>query len=175
MVNDADRIGLVFGDLTVIKRGDKNSDYKWKWICRCTCGNEKDYLFRDLQIGRATCCARCSYDRRRLPDHQARKNQILIYYKNKARVWKQEFTLDTEYFYSLIFGACSYCGTVGSNTCKGAWDVLKYNGIDRVDSSKGYVPGNVVSCCATCNRMKLDHTVADFKAQIIRIHKHFCS
>lgn len=35
-------------------------------------------------------------------------------------------------------------------------------GIDRIDSKKGYVMSNCVSCCTTCNSMKLDLTFKDF-------------
>ena len=29
-------------------------------------------------------------------------------------------------------------------------------GLDRIDNSKGYQPGNVVPCCGTCNRTRAD-------------------
>jgi hypothetical protein len=50
---------------------------------------------------------------------------------------------------------------------------FRYNGIDRVDSSMGYVAGNVVPCCSTCNRMKLDHSYDDFIAHIKKIVAHY--
>ena len=31
----------------------------------------------------------------------------------------------------------------------------KLNGVDRVDSAVGYSESNCVSCCATCNMMKI--------------------
>ncbi len=36
------------------------------------------------------------------------------------------------------------------------------NGVDRVDSSRGYVKDNVVSCCKHCNLAKRDRTAEDF-------------
>jgi hypothetical protein len=29
-----------------------------------------------------------------------------------------------------------------------------YNGLDRVDNTKGYIISNIVSCCGQCNRAK---------------------
>jgi len=42
-------------------------------------------------------------------------------------------------------------------------------GLDRVDSSAGYVFANVVSCCVVCNRMKLDHSQEAFIEHCRRI------
>ena len=49
---------------------------------------------------------------------------------------------------------------------------FRYNGIDRVDSSKGYLPNNVVACCTTCNRMKLDHSRNEFITHLKSIIAH---
>ena len=53
--------------------------------------------------------------------------------------------------------------------------VLKYNGIDRVDSSKGYEYNNVVSCCKNCNSAKMQLSIKEFKEHIIKIYNHFAS
>lgn len=63
--------------------------------------------------------------------------------KNHCKKKGREFSLITERAIELLLGDCTYCGQSGG-------------GIDRVDSSKGYVEGNVVSCCTTCNVMKMD-------------------
>ena len=40
---------------------------------------------------------------------------------------------------------------------------ITYNGIDRIDSTKGYFNDNVVSCCKVCNRAKSNLSLEDFK------------
>ena len=50
---------------------------------------------------------------------------------------------------------CWYCGYA-----------IKTIGLDRVDSSRGYVIGNVVSCCARDNAAKSDLTQKQFFEQI---------
>jgi len=47
-----------------------------------------------------------------------------------------------------------------------------YSGLDRVDSSRGYVHGNVVPCCGECNYAKQDLSVDDFLASVARIQAH---
>ena len=58
---------------------------------------------------------------------------------------------------------CKYCGLHG---LKGA------KGIDRIDSSIGYVLGNVVPCCKTCNLFKNEHTIDVFFTHLLTIYNY---
>jgi hypothetical protein len=51
-------------------------------------------------------------------------------------------------------------------------DTFRWNGIDRIDSSRGYTPENTVPCCSTCNLMKSDSTHEAFLAHIEAIYAH---
>jgi hypothetical protein len=51
---------------------------------------------------------------------------------------------------------------------------LSFNGIDRINSAHGYVPGNVVPCCKVCNFMKQSLTQSEFIDNIRLILKHYC-
>ena len=68
-----------------------------------------------------------------------------------------EFTLDE--FSKIINKSCYYCGEDGY-------------GIDRIDSSVGYLKDNCVSCCSMCNYMKNNYTEEEFIGQCIKIAKH---
>lgn len=46
------------------------------------------------------------------------------------------------------------------------------NGIDRIDSSKGYSDDNCVSCCSMCNLMKNNYSVYDFLNHINKISSY---
>jgi hypothetical protein len=50
--------------------------------------------------------------------------------------------------------------------------VVKYNGIDRIDSTRGYLVGNVVACCKYCNTSKNTMTQKDFKQFIKRVYEY---
>lgn len=45
------------------------------------------------------------------------------------------------------------------------------NGIDRVDSDRGYEPDNCVSCCRHCNVMKNGYTRDEFFQQIKGVYE----
>ena len=45
-------------------------------------------------------------------------------------------------------------------------------GIDRIDSSVGYIYSNCTPCCSECNFMKQSSSVEEFEKQIIKIAKH---
>ena len=83
-----------------------------------------------------------------------------------------EFSLSHEDIKSLIIGAnCFYCGKAPqySEWIKDLGKIM-FNGIDRVDNSIGYVPGNVVACCKQCNTFKSDISVKKF-AQISAMYE----
>ncbi len=63
-----------------------------------------------------------------------------------------EFSLTVEELATAREGNCSYCGHPTS--VLGA-------GLDRSDSSKGYIPGNVVPCCPDCNAIRSDFFTPD--------------
>lgn len=63
--------------------------------------------------------------------------------RHRGRVW----SLTAGEFYALISNPCYYCG-----------DKLNTFGVglDRLDNSRGYEPGNVVPCCGDCNHVRSD-------------------
>lgn len=67
--------------------------------------------------------------------------------KRRAAKRKKEFTLSIEEYQKLIDEPCYYCnGYFGKVECA--------VGLDRLDSSVGYLLENVVSCCYDCNTLK---------------------
>jgi hypothetical protein len=94
--------------------------------------------------------------------------------RGRAKKRGQAWELDDETFDRLIQAPCSYCGRDPRNEAK-SWvygATVKYSGIDRIDSSKGYTKENSVSCCGRCNRWKSDATADEFKAHVKRIYEH---
>jgi hypothetical protein len=80
--------------------------------------------------------------------NEKNKNNIDRYYqiyKNSAITKQLMFEITKEEYLLLVVSPCNYCGIIQE---KG------FNGIDRLNSSIGYVKNNCVSCCAMCNYMK---------------------
>ena len=69
-------------------------------------------------------------------------------YKSRAKRDGIIFKLSYEEFKKITDQSCFYCGTYSENSVK------DFCGIDRVNSSKGYIKGNIVPCCNVCNMMK---------------------
>ena len=78
------------------------------------------------------------------------------HYKKDAKKRGLIFELTYNEFLKLINGVCYYCGGNGY-------------GIDRLDSSFGYLKDNVVPCCSVCNRMKYTYTEDEFIEKCIKI------
>jgi hypothetical protein len=73
-----------------------------------------------------------------------------------------EFELTNEQFYTLRNGRCYLCGIRNSDK--------HLNGIDRVDSTKGYIVSNCRACCAHCNLMKNEYDIEEFLKKCTQIH-----
>lgn len=89
-------------------------------------------------------------------------------YKKSAKSKGRSFTITQDEFSKITSQPCHYCGEFEKEDKKGN----AYNGLDRVDTTKGYELNNIVACCATCNRMKLDHTEDFFLKHIKKILLH---
>lgn len=90
------------------------------------------------------------------------KTDINLYrrYRSGAKKRGIYFLLSPCEFASFLHKPCHYCG---KENCIG---------IDRRDSSGGYIEDNMVPCCPTCNRMKMAIGEMEFIAQCQRIADH---
>ena len=65
----------------------------------------------------------------------------------------------------MMTSECTYCGFLNLD--------LITNGIDRLDSSKGYIPDNCVPCCKDCNYLKGSYDPVSFLNKCKQICSHF--
>lgn len=86
-------------------------------------------------------------------------------YRANARVRHLPFALTRAQVTILVSSPCAYCGAAGSSHHGN----VRRNGIDRLDSTKGYEPGNCAPCCAPCNQIKGKRTVRAFLAWATRV------
>jgi hypothetical protein len=101
--------------------------------------------------------------------------KMYCYYRSGARQRKHEWNLTESEFKSLISKNCHYCNEPPSERKTVAYkdDVACVNGIDRIDSKKGYSIDNCVTCCTQCNRMKNTFSHNDFINKISQIYNHY--
>jgi hypothetical protein len=102
------------------------------------------------------------------------RNAIYDQYRYGAKTRNLVWRISENLFDTLTQGRCHYCGCLPANQYRaagGARDPFIYNGIDRKDNRKGYVPTNSVSCCKQCNMAKRDLPYKDFVLWLDRIKK----
>jgi hypothetical protein len=178
------QIGKVFGKLTVVGIGEPTTIKKTalrqehtsiRWKCLCECGGAKDVLPCQLFKRSVKSCG-CIYHKPRSTKNEAAANNLFAQYKSAAKRANREFSISINEFKLITRMDCYFCGTAPSQVYKcrgylGEYQPLPYvyNGIDRLDSGKGYASWNIVPCCGICNRMKMAHSVEFFYSHMGKI------
>ena len=157
------QVNDIFGKWKVLSQAESKGEQKY-WNCKCSCGNIQSVRGISLVAERSAKCMKCSRAengiKRIRDDFHVASGAVLQQYKRNAKIRKIEFKLTKDELKSIIIKDCYYCGALPS----------VYNGIDRLDNSKGYVLDNCVPCCFNCNWAKSDMTVEQFKNWIKRIY-----
>lgn len=171
--------GQQFGQLLAIAPTAKRNHNKTiMWLCKClSCGQETTVSSTKLKAGeiKSCGCQETIKSARSLPGESG-FNTLFSHYKQSARSRNISFELTIGEFRSLVSGYCNYCEispsrvTYGSQGAKREYGKFISNGIDRVDSSLGYIESNCVTCCKTCNIAKSDLTTREFLAWIKRAY-----
>jgi len=172
--------GQVFGNLTVLSQIAKGQNGRSWFTCRCSCGKIKDIPGWRLVNGYTlSCgCARTtsSYHggRPKMPPGESAARNTIHYYRRNARLRGIVFELSSQECRALFSENCHYCGIAPSNSTvrRGCPGVFVFNGIDRVDSSLGYITSNTVPCCKNCNYAKHDLSKEQFFDMVNRIYRH---
>jgi len=143
------------------------------WKCLCDCGNIVDVPLTYLNVESTGSCGclqkevaarngRANFK----GDEISGFNKIKGEYKKRAKLKNMDFDLTDEQIRILFTDKCYYCeaepkqiSRVNAIEQRG---LFLYNGIDRVDNTKGYTLENSVSCCKYCNTAKHDLTVEQF-------------
>ncbi|KKN65322.1 hypothetical protein LCGC14_0483050 [marine sediment metagenome] len=105
---------------------------------------------------------------------EAAYNQLYHNNKRSAKLRGHNWNLRKQDFKSLTQMQCYYCGIEPSQIYHNKelnGDYL-YNGVDRIDNNLGYIYGNVLPCCKTCNYVKSNQSMREFQAWIDRLVEH---
>lgn len=159
------------------------------WMARCDCGNIKEVRGSEAALGKIKTCGSCAYHTGLLEEAADKSVKVRGWTKSirvqhtryiKSAIKRGiEWRLSPEEFLRIVKLDCNYCGEgpriykSKPNYGKGRTVQTLMNGIDRVDSSLGYVEGNVVPCCSKCNRMKMSESTDTFLMQVLRIARHY--
>lgn len=167
-----------------------NEESSGRWKCLCDCGNNCVSTTRKLRSGHTRSCG-ClqkevgrsniiSYIKERgvKPYKDYVLSLIYSHYRRSASIRNLEFSLLKSDVSDLVFSSCYYCGTVGSNKYdqhqrkSTGYEVVYYNGIDRVNNNVGYILNNCVSCCKYCNRAKREYSIDEFTSWLDQVARY---
>lgn len=152
--------GQTIGCFEVVRLASPGAAGRHKrFLVRCRCGREMEKATTDIKRQQSCGCERPKFDA-----------ATTMYSHLRGRHSKHAGEMISfDQFVTISQCSCHYCGSPPRNRTYG-WN---YTGIDRIDSSQGYVAANVRPCCWTCNRMKGDLTEGQFVEQLKRILTHF--
>jgi hypothetical protein len=156
--------GEKFGRLVVIKRVNKENNKKAvSWLCKCECGNERIVISENLNNGNTKSCG-CLWMERANGIHYSERNNDLDCFRpilanlHSSRGRKKGFDLDLNYLKELWDKQKGICPFLGIDLIPLGWDGVSdpiYTAsIDRIDSSKGYVKGNIIFVSVMINYAK---------------------
>lgn len=93
---------------------------------------------------------------------EQKRSKKLASYKTHAKERGLSFEIAPVDFNVLLVQKCHYCGIENSN------------GVDRKDSSLGYIAENIVPCCSVCNFMKNTQSYEEFFKRVAIIYSRHC-
>lgn len=146
-------IGLRQGKLSILEEfitKNKNNKNESIWVkCQCDCGNQYTILKRSFLVRKISDCNKCrKYDKYK----SCLKNLNIYFSKIKSRALKNnvDFTITKDLLNDLIIKQ--------NYKCKLSNKSIKLDdgsaSLDRIDSSKGYIEGNVQWVHKIVNFMK---------------------
>lgn len=170
-------VGKTYGQIKVVAylglRARRNGvGHNHWWSIECVCG-ERLEIRQDLLSGSRRVKS-CGHDR---SENLRQKNKLkgvipglqsmFTSYKQGAARRNLPFELTKSEFYELISSNCYFCGVPPVAT--GGYSGLPHNGIDRADSTIGYVKENCLPACAIDNFNKRSLPLAEYEAYLERV------
>lgn len=161
----------------------------WAWLCDC--GNIANRTYGDAL--RTKSCGKCHISREarsaaskgrpqkfKTEPGETGLRRMFEIYGRRARKRGIQFTLTIEEFKEITSSNCFYCGASPSQVYRhtikdrsersAKHSEYVNNSVDKIDPNGGYIIGNCVPACKTCNIMKWDHSEEEFRAHIVRLY-----
>lgn len=170
--------GNQYGQLTALQKAGSDQWKAVQWEFLCMCGKTATFTGSQVARGKTTHCGCLS------PTYMKREGWRFIkgdQQRSAARVvWRSLYRdgCPFEDFLRLSQLPCHYCGTheltsrLEYHKDRSTGVVFRYNGLDRLDSTKDHSLDNVVTACQQCNYAKQDVPYSEFIEWIRKVHSH---
>jgi hypothetical protein len=143
------------------------------WAMLCPFCNQT-FISTSNRFKNISSCYSCRGETKKVSSEESTLKHLYSGVKGRKKSKERGFNITFDQFKKLVKSPCHYCGSKGY-VSKGHrdWsaDVL-VNGLDRLDSSIGYLYDNVVPCCRVCNSAKSDMKYSEFMDWIDMLIKY---
>lgn len=178
-----DLTGQKYGKLTFLRFTGTTKGRGAVWELMCDCGNiTTGVLAKVVNGSKVSCGCQIKITSARLGLLTRKFDPVVSLAR---RCWYTSYKgYPFDLFLTMSQLPCDYCGRLPHRkrkvvSCKSnqfseiqTQATFTWNGLDRIDSTKGHIEGNVVPCCWDCNRMKSDMSRDEFIAHIKRMYDH---
>lgn len=157
-----------FGKLTAL-RIDPARKNRVFWMCQCDCGKQKSVAAKHLRIGAIKSCGCDKHlSGKQSPCWRGYEGIGRHYWsqvKRGAHIRGFEFKIDMKYAWSLFVKQHEKCALTGQTLVFPSKTAVSDGtaSLDRIDSSKGYIKGNVWWVHKDVNLMKMDFPLDIFR------------
>lgn len=185
-------LGTRVGNVIIVEYLDKIRKgsrfwYYYKYLCDCgrTGTSTRHTLIQSTKRNKY-CCNQCRKDKlavwakktctRYLDPVEGKCATLFSNYRSKCKIKGWNFNLTFNEFKILVQSNCHYCDLAPNKyrldraKSRAGISRIYFNGIDRLDSSKGYELINVVPCCEDCNKAKRNLSYTQFLDLVKRIY-----
>lgn len=165
-----------FGKLVVIKEiPKKNKSYRARWwLCQCDCGNFRETITASLIKGSVfTCgCSRFGENSRQWTGYKCISGSFWASLKWSSKKRNLKLSITKQYAYSVLENQKFCCALTGVPISIHSQGEKTTASLDRIDSSKGYIEGNVQWVHKNINIMKWDLSQSDFISWCQKVYSH---
>lgn len=159
--NRIDMTNKVFGRLTVKSYSHTNRIAFWN--CKCECGRDCIHSGSDLRQGKIKTCG-CRIGRDNKTNWRGYKDISKTYWQvlnNNAKQRNLEFNITLKYIWRLFNHQYCCCALTGEEIILRPYNKQTAS-LDRIDSKKGYIKGNVQWVHKTINKLKNNFNEKEF-------------
>lgn len=182
IANFKNLIGQRFNKLVVLKLAGSKSGNS-QWLCQCDCGKQKIIAAGSLQQNLTKSCG-CYAMTVCWKGYEDISGNFFNRMKTAAKARKLEWKINIKYLWKLWLKQDGKCALTGDKLVlqkdyycyrkKYGYINIHTASLDRIDSSKGYIKGNLQWVHKDVNYMKLDFSeekLLDICYKIVKQHK----